>query len=183
MIRNFLFSLLILLGASCSSSVSVTSDYDKLADFAKYKTYAFSQEALKLPIGDLNQARVIAAVETEMAAKGFSKSENPDIIVDILVKAQEKVDATATTSGTGYYGGYGGMRYGYGGGFTTTSINYDEYIEGTMFITFVDVSTQKIVWQGRGTKTIDEDANADKREANINAAIKAIIAEYPPQQK
>jgi hypothetical protein len=52
-----------------------------------------------------------------------------------------------------------------------------------MFINFVDVSTQKIVWQGRGTKTIDEDANAEKREANINAAIKAIIAEYPPQQK
>lgn len=184
MIRNFLFALLIFLAASCSSSVKVTSDYDKQADFAKYKTYAFSQESLALPVGDLNRARVIAAVENEMAAKGFSKSEDPDLIVDILVRAEEKVDATATTSGTGYYGGrYGGMRYGYGGGFTSTSINYEEYIEGTMFINFVDASTEKIVWQGRGTKTIDEDANAEKREANINAAINAIIAEYPPQKK
>lgn len=184
MIRNFLFALLILLAASCSSTVKVTSDYDKQADFASYKTYAFSQEALKLPISDLNRARIISAIETEMAAKGFTKSENPDILVDLLLSAEEKVDATATTSGTGgYYGGYGAMRYGYGGGFTTTSINYEEYIEGTLFINFVDVSTQKIVWQGRGTKTIDEDANADKREANINAAVKAIIAEYPPQQK
>lgn len=180
MIRNFLFALLILLVASCSSTVKVTSDYDKQADFAKYKTYAFSQESLALPVGDLNRARVIAAVENEMAAKGFTKSENPDIIVDILVRAEEKVDATVTTTGSPYYGG---MRYGYGGGFTSSSINYNEYVEGTMFINFVDASTQKIVWQGRGTKTIDEDANADKREENINAAVKAIIAVYPPQQK
>lgn len=184
MIRNFLFSLLTLMAVSCGSSVSVTSDYDKQADFASYKTYAFSQEALKLPISDLNRSRVLAAIDTEMAAKGFTKSESPDIIVDLIVRAEEKVDATATTSGTGgYYGGYGAMRYGYGGGFTTTSINYDEYIEGTLFINFVDASTQKIVWQGRGTKTIDENASAEKREANINAGIKAIIAEYPPQKK
>ena len=184
MIRNFLFALLIFLVASCSSSVKVTSDYDKLADFAKYKTYAFSQEAMKLPISYLNRSRIISAIETEMATKGFTKSESPDILVDLILTAEEKVDATATTSGTGgYYGGYGAMRYGYGGGFTTTSINYDEYIEGTLFINFVDASTQKIVWQGRGTKTLDEDASAEKREANINAAINAIIAEYPPHKK
>lgn len=51
------------------------------------------------------------------------------------------MDDTATTSGTGYYGG---MRYGYGGGFTSTSINYEVYIEGTLFINFVDASTEKL---------------------------------------
>lgn len=166
------------------STLKVTYDYDGQADFAKYKTYAFTEEALKLPIEQLNRERVLKAVETEMAAKGFSKSENPDVLVDLHVKAEKKTEATATTSGTGM-GMYGGRygRYGYGGGFSTTQINYNDYIEGTLFVNIVDKATEKIAWQGRATKTIDEDISPEKRESNINYAVKQIFTKYPPQKK
>lgn len=90
------------------------------------------------------------------------------------------MDATATSTGPGYYGDP--WRYGYGGGFSTTQINYNEYIEGTLFINMVDKTTEKIVWQGRGTKTLDESAEADKREKNINYAVKQIFTKYPPKK-
>jgi hypothetical protein len=140
---------------------------------------------LKLPINDLNRDRVLKAVENEMAAKGFTKSDNPDVLVDLHVKAEKKTEATATTSGSGMYGGYyGGVgRYGYGGGFTTTQINYNDYVEGTLIVDLIDKSTEKIVWQGRGTKTVDESASAEKRETNINSGVKMIFAKYPPAKK
>lgn len=182
--KKILFILLVLFAAGCSS-LKVTYDYDGQADFAKYKTYAFTEDALKLPINDLNRDRIHKAVETEMAAKGFTKSDNPDVLLDLHVRAEKKTEATATTSGSGMYGGYygGPGRYGYGGGFSTTQINYNDYIEGTLIIDLIDKSTEKIVWQGRGTKTVDENASAEKRETNIKNGVKMIFAKYPPAKK
>lgn len=170
---------LVLLATACSS-LKVTSDYDGQVDFARYKTYAFSEDSQKLPVGDLNRGRILAAVEKELSAKGFTKSDNPDVLIDMHVKAQQKTEATATTTGPGYYGGP--WRYGYGGGFSTTTINYNDYIEGTLFVNIVDVGAQKIVWQGRATRTLDGDANAEKREKNINYAVQQIFTKYPPKK-
>ncbi len=157
------------------STIKVTYDYDKQADFSKYKTYSFSESVNDLGVGDLNRDRMIKAVENEMAAKGFTESSDPDLVVDMHIKAKQMVDATATTTGYG-----GRWRYGYGGGFSTTQVSYNEYTEGTLFINLVDMSTEKIVWQGIGTKTLDESANAQKREDNINYAIQQIFTNYPP---
>jgi Domain of unknown function (DUF4136) len=165
--------------ASCSS-VKVAYDFDKQADFTKYKTYAFTQESLNLGIEQLNRDRLINAVETELAAKGFTKSESPDVLIDMHITAKKRTEAVANTTGTGGYRGYG--RYGYGGGFSTTTVDYNEYIDGTLLINMVDKSTEKIAWQGRGTRTLDEDASAAKRESNINYAVKQIFTNYPPKK-
>lgn len=177
--------LSILFIVSACSSIQTSFDYDKGVDFTKYKTYAFSEDAVNLKIDDLNRNRVLKALENQLAAKGFTKSATPDIVVDIHVKGQQYQTATATTTGTGYgYGGYYGYRgYGYGSGFTTTQVSYDNYTEGTLTVAFVDLELNQIVWQGTGVKTINENASAEKREENINYAIQQIMANYPPKAK
>jgi hypothetical protein len=45
----------------------------------------------------------------------------------------------------------------------------------------VDAAKQQIVWQGRATKTLDENASAEKRDKNINYAIQQIFLKYPPK--
>ena len=170
--------LILLLAAALfgCSSIQVAYDYDKQADFTKYKSYSFSEGINEMGVGDLNRDRIIKAVENEMTAKGFTMAENPDVVLDIHIKAKQMVSATATSTGGGYP-----WRYGYGGGFSTTQVNYDEYTEGTMFINMVDMSTEKIVWQGIGTKTINETASPQKREDNINYSVQQIFTKYPPQ--
>ena len=163
---------LVLLIPACSS-ITVSYDYDKTANFAAYKTYAYTPEALSLAIGDLNRDRIIASIDAEMAARGITKSDSPDALIDLIVQAKERTEATATNSG-GYYG-----RYGYGGGFTTTHIDYNQYVDGTLFINLIDKSTEKMVWQGRGTKTLDENASPEKKETNIKNAVKMIFAKFP----
>jgi hypothetical protein len=180
--KKFLLIPVLFAFVACST-VKVGYDYDKQADFAKYKTYVMSEETMKMTaVNQLDRDRIIAAVETEMAAKGFTKSSagDADVIVDVRIKGKEIQTATATSSG---YGGYGYGRWGYGGGFSTTYVNYDSYTEGTMFITMVDKATQKIAWQGTGKKTIDENATTEKKEQNIDYAVKAIFANYPPGAK
>ena len=174
--RLFLFALAGILFTSCAS-VKVTSDFDKTVDFTSYKTYAFTEEALDLGIGDLNQDRVIAAAEKELGAEGFTKSESPDVLIDMNLVTKDVQTATAYSSG-GYYGS--GYRYGYGGGMSTTTINYDSYEEGTLFVDMIDATEKKLVWQGRGASTLDPDLSAEKRESNINYAFEKIFAQYPP---
>ena len=174
--------LLLAVGIVSCSSIKTSYDIDKSVDFTKFKTYGYSEDALNLPVQELNKNRVFNAIDRELTSRGLTKSDNPDVLIDLHVRTEQKTEATATTSGTGMYGGYyGGYygRYGYGGGFSTTTINYENYIEGTLFIDVVETAANKIVWQGRGTKTVDESASPQKRENNINNGIKSIFALYP----
>ena len=165
--------------ASCSS-IKVSSDFDSQANFAGYKTYAFTPEAEALPVDDINRARIINAVTSELAAKGFTKSAEPDVLVDLNIKAEQKQTATATSSSPGYYGA--GYRYGWGGGFSTTTINVENYTDGTLFVDMIDVSKKQLVWQGRAVKTLDPDASPEQREKNINYGIKQIFTTYPAKK-
>jgi hypothetical protein len=173
--RIIFLTLTIIIVASCAT-IKVTSDFDKTAQFATYKTYAFTPEALALNIEELNRKRLITATENELSLKGFTKSEKPDVFIDLKITGEKKQTATATSTG-GFYGG----RYGWGGG--TTTVNYDSYVEGTLFIEMVDAAKSQIVWQGRGVATLNPDASAQKRESNINSAVKMILAKYPPVAK
>jgi hypothetical protein len=181
--KKLLFLAIVLIIAASCSSVKISSDFDRTAGFSSYKTYAFTEEALAIAINDLNRNRLFNAIDTELAAKGFTKSaSNPDVMIDIKLKGEQKQTATATN--TGGYGGYGygyGYRYGWGGGFSTTTINYDTYVDGTLFIDMIDTKKNQLVWQGRGTKTIEPDASEKKREQNINYAVKQIFMKYPPK--
>jgi hypothetical protein len=176
--KNMVFATILSLTAACSS-VKVSSDFDRDVNFTGYKTYSFTKEADQLPLDDINRKRILDAVANELAAKGFTKSDQPDVWIDLNLTTQQKETATATSSPT-YYGR--GYRYGRGSGFSTTTINVEKYVEGTLFVDMIDTSKKQIVWQGRGMRTIDPDASADRREANINSAVKQIFTRYPPKK-
>jgi hypothetical protein len=173
--KNLLSIALFLIAAASCSSIRVSSDYDKEAGFAAYKTYAFTPEAQQLPVDDINRARILKAVEGELAAKGFTRADQPDVLIDLNLKAQQVQTATANTNyGTGY-------RYRWGGGFSTTTIDVDSYTEGTLFVDMIDASKNQLVWQGRAVGTINPDASPQKREQNINYAVKQVFMKYPPK--
>lgn len=175
--KNFLLSVLALSVFGACSSIKVTSDFDRDANFASYKTYALTPEANQLQISDINRKRLIDAVTNELALKGFTVSDQPDVLIDLKITAQQKETATATNTG-GYGAGYG---YRWGGGFSTTTINVEQYVEGTLFIDMIDNAKKQLVWQGRGVGTLDPDASAEKREKNINYGVKQIFMKYPPK--
>jgi hypothetical protein len=174
--KHLFYLLLILITSSAAAQVSVSTDYDKTVDFSKFKTYKYTDEALNLPMTSLNQERLIEALTSALAEKGFSPSEDPDLLVDVTISAEQKQTATETTN---YYGT--GYRYRWGGGFSTSTINVSDYTEGTIFLDLIDASNNQLVWQGRGVGTVQENSSPEKREKRINKAMTKIMKKYPPK--
>lgn len=167
--------LIACLFTACSSSIKVTTDYDKGTDFSTYKTFMFVKEVADIPMNDLNKNRLLTTIEKELNAKGLVKSDEPDIIVDIQLSTRQEQSATTHSS---YYGGYGRRGYGRGGGFGTSYTSIDTYVVGTVIINLVDNKENTLVWQGVGEGTIDFDAK--NREAMMEKNIAKILYGYPP---
>jgi hypothetical protein len=168
--KNSIIAMLIVLAAACSP-VTVSYDYDKGADFSKYATYNFDPNVESLGIQQLDRNRIKEAIDTEMTKRGYTKSDNPDLLVGIDVKLTQQESATVTRTG-GYYG------YGWGPG-GTGYVDINKYVDGTLFINVIDKAKNSIIWQGRGTKTLNENVGPEKREANIKSAVASIYQKYP----
>jgi hypothetical protein len=148
-------------------------DYDKTANFAGFKTYAL-KEGTK--VGDpLIDNRIAAAIQAELAAKGLTAAPaTPDVTVVYHIAFDKEKDITAYSTGPGYR---------WGGGWGTTDVRVNEILVGTLVIDVADAAKNEIVWRGMGVKEVDVQAKADKRDKNINNAVKKILKDFPPKRK
>jgi hypothetical protein len=157
-----------------------TYDFDKTAPFAQFKTYSMQDGT---PTKNaLVDKRIVAAIETQLAAKGFVRNDAaPDVIVVFHVALDEEKDISSFSSGP-MYGGYG---YGWGGGWgtTTTDVRVRNIIIGTLAVDMIDARKKQVAWRGLGTKEINPNAKPEKREENINKAVEKIFKNYPPKVK
>jgi hypothetical protein len=168
--------LLSIVFSSCSS-VKVNSDYDKKVDFTAYKTYAFYKSGIdKVEVSDLDKKRILHSIDEVMTAKGFTKSETPDLLVNIFTKEREQVDVNRYNSSWGYGWGYGWNPYLWGG---NTSVN--RYTEGTLYIDLIDAKKKELIWQGEGEGVLTKDTN--KKEEKIKEFVTKILEQYPPKKK
>jgi len=177
---KYLFISMLAILSACAST-QLAHDFDRTVDFTNYRTYAISQESYQMDIDDINQGRILHAVKMEMAAKGMSPSNTPDVIVDVFLKTEKHMQQSATTVGVGY--GFGGPGMMMGMGTSSTQINYTEVTQGALFITMYEASAQQMVWQGVAKKEIQANLPAKKREQNINYVVKLIMSKYPPAKK
>lgn len=174
---KYLPLLLIFLVVSCSS-VNVYNDYDKKVDFTQFKTFAFYKPGVdKVEISDLDKKRILKSIEAEMLTKGFTKSENPDLLVNFFTKSREQVDVNAFNNSWGYGYGYGWNPYIWGGNRTTVRTT----TQGTLFIDLIDAKKKEMVWQGEGQGEIFK--NQNNKEERIGEFVKEILKQYPPQKK
>ena len=191
-IKTFILPVLALVFLSSCVSVRVVSDYDRKADFNGYKTYAFYKTGIdRAQISDLDKKRILKAIENEMTSRGFTKSQNPDVLVSIFTKEREQVDVYNNNfawgwGGFGRFGGFGfynpwfwGPGFGWGGGFGP---NVSTRTEGSLYIDLIDANDKELVWQGRGIGTLNNIKNIDKKEARIREFVSEILSEYPPNQ-
>ena len=156
---------------SCSS-VKTVVNYDEKVDFTEFKSYGFTEDDLEAAIGQNYRSTILSAVEKGLIAKGLSKSDDPDLLVNVHIKTQQVVEPNAAS------------QVGYGSyGLTTANsgayAKYDKYTEGSMFIIMADNDTKIIIWQGVGTKIVDESATGEEREENLTKIVQGIISKYP----
>lgn len=163
-------SLIILITLSSCSSVMVNADYDKKVSFTNYKSYAYLKSGIdKAEISDLDKKRILNSIDEVMQSKGFSKSENPDVLISIFTKERERVDVHQNFGWGWGWNPYWGM--GFNSVYTTP--------EGTLFIDIIDAKTKELVWQGEGSGYLTK--NTEKKEARIKEFVSKILEQYPPK--
>ena len=59
----------------------------------------------------------------------------------------------------------------------------NEILVGTLVIDIADAKKNELAWRGIGVKEVDVQAKADKRDKNINGAVKKILKNFPPPAK
>ena len=135
--------LVLAAGASGCAGDNIRSDYDPTADFSQYQTYNFFADAgpESTNYQSFFSQYMVTAITGEMESRGYTKSNDPDLLVNFNAILQEKTDVR-TTPAPSYGGGYYGYRgdfydpwggYGYG-----TETHVSQYTEGTFNIDLDD---------------------------------------------
>ena len=164
----------ILIVLTSCSSVHVNTDYDKKVDFTQYKTYAYYKTGIdKVEISDLDKKRILRSIDEVMLTKGFTKSDTPDLLININAKAQKNVDVNQFNYGWGF--GWGWSPFW--GGNTMVSTSTD----GILTIDLIDAKQKELIWQGVGTGYLTK--NIDAKDENIKEFVSKILAQYPPVKK
>jgi hypothetical protein len=123
---------------------------------------------------------MIAAVEIEMEKRGYTKSDNPDLLVNFNAVLQEK---TKVTTSPAPMGGYYGYRRGYYGGWGpsytyATETHVSEYTQGTFNIDIVDARRMQLIWEAVGVGRVTQKA-LDNLEEGVMSGVPKFFAHYP----
>lgn len=160
--------LLTLVVTSCVS-VRVSTDYDTQEDFDSYKTFAFYKPGIdKVEISDLDKKRILRAIESEMIAKGFTKSATPDVLVNINTKTEKSVNVYQAGVGYGWGPWFGGMNRN-----VSTSTN------GVLYIDLIKAKDKQLIWQGKGVGYLSR--SAKKKDERVQVFVTKILENYPPE--
>jgi hypothetical protein len=151
---------------------AVKTDYDRTADFSRYKTYSWEKVETKDPLW---VPRIKDAVNTALAAKGFRPVESGG---DISIVAMEMTKNHPTLNT--YYDGFGGG-WRWGGGFGDETTTVSNYKIGTLVVDLFDTKTKGLLWRGSSSDTLSKDSA--KNIKNLDKGAQKIFDHFPPEPK
>ena len=184
--RSQLFFIILVASiVSGCSGITVSQDYDKQADFAALKTFAWkhapeARQEDPAAMSPLVATRVRNAVERELKAKGIVLDQaSPDFLIDYNLKVESKISSSnvGTTIGFGT-GGYGHI----GGVVISTAPDIRQYDEGTLYIDFYTPDEPRLIWRGISSQVIDKHDAPDRVTKQINLNVQKILEQFPPER-
>ncbi|MGD8698030.1 MAG: DUF4136 domain-containing protein [Gemmatimonadales bacterium] len=174
--RLVMLGLLLALGATACSSVRYNNDFDPAIDFSNFSTYAWLEAAdpskADRGVDEFTERRVIAAVDNELASRGYTKatSGQPDILINFYLTTENKINVDTYNTGWGYYGWYGG---------TQTTVR--QWTEGTLVIDFIDTAEKDLAWRGWAQGELQANLSPEERTRRVNKVVEGIMKQYPPK--
>jgi hypothetical protein len=168
------FLLPTLVGAAfLAFAADVSTDYDHHVDFGRYHTYSWIGARAG---NSLWQDRIMSAVDSQLAAKGWSKvPSGGDAAVSAFGRMSER-DNLET-----FYNGFPGWGWrGWGGMGTATTEVVPESV-GNLTVDIFDGNTKQLIWRGRSSKTLSD--KPEKNEHKLDDAVANMFKHFPPNSK
>lgn len=167
-----LFTLILV--TSCAP-IYVNYDFERSADFSKYKTYDYYSD-LETGLNELDTKRLLNAIDTQMQSKGFSKSDSPDFYVNVVSSLYE--NGNRNTVGVGVGGGGRNV----GGGISIGLPIGQPKMNREIVFEFIDENGIGLFWQAISESGFNENTSPEKREAKLQAIVQKVLTKYPPNQ-
>lgn len=171
--------LVALILTGCASGPSIYVNADPAADFSSYRTYNFIE-----PLGtdrpgysSVLSQYLRTAASRELEARGYQKSDSPDLLVNFNVQTKEKISSTSYPSGPAY-GGYYGYRSGYYGTWGGYETQVTQYTEGTLTVDIIDAGRKQLAWDGTAVGRVREEARKNLQPA-VDKVMTQIFEKFP----
>ena len=174
--------LCLAVGASGCASNNIRSDYDRNVDWSQFETYNFYPDAG--PDGSQYRSLftnyMITAITQEMESRGYTKSDNPDLLVNFNARLEDRTQVTTMPASSV------GMYYGYRGGFYSPWVGYgyatettvSQYTEGTFNIDVVDAQRKQLIWEAVGVGRITE-RDYEEMEQRVREGVPLYFQTFP----
>jgi hypothetical protein len=165
--------------AGCASGPTIFVDTDPEANFSGYRTYGF---VTPLSTDGEGYSSILSqylrtAASRELEARGYRRSDTPDLVVNFNLETKEKIRVSSYGSGP-WLGGYYGYRSGYYGVWGGYDTQVTQYTEGTLTVDLVDPKRRQLVWDGTAIGIVRE-KDRKNFQAAIDYAVGQIFAQYP----
>jgi len=176
---RILFSMTIAILAVTASVAEVKTDYDRTAEFNRYKTYSWGKVHTQEPLwGD----RIKAVIASALAARGLTEVDSGG---DVSIMAMEMTEdhRTLNTYYDSFGGGWGWRRWGggFGDGFGASTTTEETYRVGTLVVDLFDTNTKKLIWRGSASDTLSD--KSDKNIKKLNSDVQRMFDHFPPEMK
>lgn len=172
-----LFVVLLLTYATAQGQ-KVETGYDKDADFAQYKTFAWVKRDVPPP-NPLLAALIANNIEVELKEKGLRRVDrNPDLLVSFYGGSTAQSAFAPADPGFTALGGEP-ITGAWGGSASGTPLPH--LMKGTLAIDLVDARQQHLVWRAVANTNLDYE-NRNKMLNQVNKAIAEMFKKYPPEK-
>ena len=170
--KLWLLALLPAVLAACASSgPTIVANTSPGVDFRAFQTYDFLQ-----PLGtDRSGARtplssmLMASMDREMAARGLSRSDDPDLLIDFNVFTQERLDVRQTPTTHTVHRSHWSRGWSTWPTYQTT---VRQYTEGSLLIDLIDPRANALIAEGAATSRI---RNQDMTQSDIDEVVAQVL--------
>jgi uncharacterized protein DUF4136 len=173
------------LAAAAGFAQDVRYNFDKSANFEKYRTYKWVDIKGSAQLDQLTQQQVRAAFEAGLAKKGLIKAtgDDADLWIGHQVTVGQEKEFSSYSTDFGYGPGWGRGWYGGGMGSSMTTGQTTTIHIGEIVLDMYDPAQKQLVWRGTATKTLDPKAKPEKRQKNLAKGVDKLLKNYPPKVK
>lgn len=173
--KYFSYLLLLLFFTSCGA-IHVDYDYDRNTDFSSYTTYNYFSD-LETGLNQLDEKRLMNAMDITLQSKGLKFSEESDIFINIkssVFKAQP-----SNSVGVGLGGGGGNVGCGVSIGIPVGGPKLNRELQ----IDFVDAKKDILIWQAISESPFKEGSIPVEKEQKMQELVTKIFDKYPPKSR
>ena len=162
------------------STLEVTSDYDRDADFSSYKTYTIitkPEDAVQNRANEIIVRRIESAIENELQEAGFTRAAG-SADINVAWHGSTKEEHSTTVNNTRYAGaGWGyGYRGWWGPGYGSSTVSHQSWEEGMLIIDLIDSEENQLVWRGVATAVLSENSGTQEY---LDKVVGRMISQYP----